>query len=296
MATLDEYISTFYSNIQTDIGPQGYPTVFREPIPPASFVENDKVVRVIQRSTISGEQELIPVTVPTGSETRTVIKSTEVPRTEESVLERLVNANIIQSEESVLSTDNSKTFFDAREEAISVEINRPVQRTEFAAVKSQDSPDSTDLIRTVDLQLIQIIQPQSTDAIDFSTPQSIQDEISPSTELQSSVAQVSQIVSQDAVLLTQQFALQLIAERAEANLERSITLTRGLSAEEQIAERFNFDPNTSLFSSPDLIFQSFQQASTAASAAQAVVDSGGDSTPETVFDGGGSFDFGGGGG
>lgn len=312
MATLDEYITTFFSDIKVADGPSGYPNVITNPAPPAAFVESEKVVDVVEKSTALGQRSLIPVTVPTGEETRTVIGNTDLPRTDESALDRIINANL-QAPDTILSTEPSQTFFDARDEAVISEINRPVAVTDFAAVKVEESIDSTDLIQNVDLELVQLNQRQETSVLNLSAQVLDQDEVVESPDLQDSVLRVSQLIAPEAILLTQTFSAAFTAQLEDTQLELSSVLPTNLTPEQQIAESFIFDPNTALFQSPDESFTSVEASTASVQQATKVIESGGNAQPPPPsfsdsggYDGGssfgsdfgfgGGFDFGGGGG
>lgn len=288
MATIDEFITTYFSELTVETGPTGFNTVLKQTIPPALSTDDTNITKFIERSTKDGQRDVIPIVSTPATDKPAIIESTEVPRTEEFIRERALDANLQVSVSTLNPTTRiDQTKIDARDEAVIPEVVRPEPKRDAAAVNitEQPAPDE-DIIRPVTVDAIQLNAPIDNRVVRLQAQAQEVEESTQTTELSDALQEeVSQEVSQEAVLLTQQF----VAGFVQDGEERATSIRNDLQADREVTT-FAFDPNNALFVAPDIQFDNFQEASAAvAASSEAYSDSVSDS-----FSGG--FDFGGGGG
>lgn len=287
MATIDEFISTYLTNIETSKTSRGNITTITSEIPGAVFVDDFNIVAVFQRSTRLGETEIIPITKE-AEEPKPILPDVSFERNERDVIRRVNNTGA-RARSSVLTTESTITTFDSRIETVVPEIERSSEDTPQPAVKI-DEALTDDLLEPVRLEITQINQPVTTQVFDVGEIQQTDaEEQNLSFELQDTVVStVSQEVESQAVLLAVQGAVgDLLALQEELSLSIQATLE---GVEDSVTA---FDPNTSLFAPPDADYQSIEEALLADQQSNTVQDSGGDSGGDFSFSG---YDYGGGGG
>lgn len=289
MATLDEFISANFTNLDLiETGRRGRSGVnaLRTPIPNIQIVEDPNIVAIFENSRRGGVLEVVPVILE-GEEVN-ILPDASFERNTADVIRRVNNTDRVDRTQTVLDRGQmGQTVFDARIETVVPEIERPVEETPVAAIVIEESLTDS-LLEPTQLTVTQINQSTSRSVLSFRQAETDQEEQNVGAELQDGVTNtISQEISANAILLTQQVVSDIAAQQEEL----SLAIRAGL--EETRPEIYQFDPNTSLFTPPDANIQSVQDALAAQQQAAAVQDSGGDSGGGFSF---GGFDYGGGGG
>jgi uncharacterized membrane protein YgcG len=289
MATLDEFISANFTNLDLiETGRRGRSGVnaLATPIPNIQIVEDPNIVAIFEYSRRGGVREVVPVIVE--DEEVNILPDASFERNTADVIRRVNNTDRDDRTQTVLDRgQRGQTVFDARIETVVPEIERPVEETPVAAIVIEESLTDS-LLEPTQLTVTQINQSTSRSVLSFRQAETDQEEQNVGAELQDGVTNtVSQEISANDILLTQRVVSDIAAQQEEL----SLAIRAGL--EDTRAEIYQFDPNTSLFSPPDAVIQSVQDALAAEQQSATVQDSGGDSGGDFSF---GGFDYGGGGG
>lgn len=255
MASIDEYISDYLTNIETyeDVR-GGFQNVSSTQIPAAQIVTDPNAVVIIQQSTARGAQEIIPIIDTTRGQ---ILEDTNL-RDDVTALTQVLTAKI-DTTEGVTSTSVSQTEIDSREEAF-VPVSPETPQTP-SIIQSSAPPET--------LPITEIIPDLS---VETTTEQQVfqqeAQEQSTVVDLKVSIEEdVSQSIPPEAQVIIQEFAATFIDAEEQSQQNRELIA----SSTEVTVERFVFDPTVSLFAAADAAYSSIGQAVQAQATIQDVV-------------------------
>lgn len=248
MATIDEYIAEYLTDIQTFVGSRtGTDELVAGSIPPALIVTDPKIVSVVQQSTSQGAQEVIPLTRVADRQ----ILDDNILRDDDESLTKVLSANIKENP-IVTSLPVSQTDIDARSEAFVPPS--PEEPQPATILQSQQTPltlPATELV-------VDNTEERTTEQdIFFNETARPDNEANTSIDLKDTITQdVAQSIPENSQEIIREF-VQTFLEAEEQSLQSRSAIG---SATEIQTEQFIFDPNVSLFSAVDQTYFDVQTA------------------------------------
>lgn len=268
MATIDEYIAEYLTDIDTFLSPRsGVQEIVAGSIPAAQVVTDPSIVSIVNQSTAQGTQEVIPLT---RIEDRQILDNNTLRDDDES-LSRVLSANIKENP-IITAIPISQTDIDARSEAFVPPS--PEEPQEASIIQSQQTPltlPATELV-------VDRSEERATEQEQF-----FNETVRPDSEENVSSELVNSL-TQDVGQTIPEGAREIIREFVQAFLdaeEQSLQSRSAIGSEtELVDEQFIFDPNVSLFAAADQQYSSIADAVERESRIQQVVSG----TIESSFD------------